>query len=67
MTKKRDKPTTQLRCWDCIHIRPSGQEWNRTHDGRPITQHCYRDPNNIIKGLFDYAPACKHFKNKQLS
>lgn len=59
-----EKP--QLYCWDCALARVNEDPRYRTPDDKPIFKNCYRDPNNIKRGIMDNTLACSQFKRKEL-
>lgn len=49
-------------CRDCYHSKSFDVQWNLNPDGEPITLHCYREKDKVIKGIMRNTIACKHFK-----
>ena len=64
MAKAKTKAQQHL-CWDCMHSRPFDAKWNRTPEGKPITYHCYKDPEHEKKGIMDNTVACNDFKPRR--
>lgn len=64
MARTKTKAPQHL-CWDCMHSRPFDAEWNKTPEGKPITYHCYKDPEHEKKGIMDNTVACNDFKPRR--
>ena len=64
MRKKIETPPKL--CWDCLFSRPYDDERSRTPEGNPIFYHCYKDPNNIKRGLMDNTKACNDYKERRI-
>lgn len=64
MARAKTKAPQRL-CWDCIFSKPFDAEWNRTPEGKPITYHCYKDPEHEKKGIMDNTVACNDFKPRR--
>lgn len=66
--KTVQKPTNTIvhTCEECVYHEwftgTPGNPWNcNIQTGEPITMHCVRDKNNIIKGIFKGTKACEKF------